>query len=138
MSRRHRAPGRAGIAMLTAGAALALAACGGMMPDHELQKFTSRFGDVEFGMSKTRVQYTMGVPKQRLYSGNQEAWLWCETSNSPRQPDAFMTVYFHKAQVAGIHTYGNRAEGQCETFFRPVEWLADPEKAMAAKVRRRE
>ena len=42
------------------------------------------------------------------------------------------------AQVAGIHTYGNRAEGTCDNFLRRVEWLPDPEKSMAAKIRRRD
>src|SRR4051812_16913678 len=118
-----------------------LAGCGtvasGLMSDRELYLFESHSADVDFGMNKTRVQQIMGVPKNRLYEGNQEAWLWCQTSTSPQRADAFLTVYFHQARVAGIHTYGNRAEGTCETFFRRVEWLADPEKSMAARQRRR-
>ena len=99
--------------------------------------FESNASDVEFGMTKARVQYIMGASKHRLYSGSQEAWQWCQTSNSPNRADAFLTVYFHNARVAGIHIYGNRAEGICENFFRRVEWLADPEKGMAAKTKRR-
>ena len=116
--------------------------CGGMasglMPDRDLYLFESNAADVEFGMFKTRVQQIMGAPKNRLYEGNQEAWLWCQTSSSAKRADAYLTVHFHKAQVAAVHTYGNRAEGNCETFFRRVEWLADPEKSMAARQRRRE
>ena len=118
----------------------ALTACGGMgsiLPDNELSKFESNASDVEFGMTKTRVQYIMGVPMKRLYYGSQEAWQWCQTSNSANRADAFLTVYFHNARIAGIHTYGNRAEGHCDNFFRGVEWLADPEKEMAAKAKRR-
>ena len=110
----------------------------GLAGDRDLYLFHSHVDDVEFGMSKTRVQQIMGVPRNRLYEGSQEAWLWCQTSNSPKNPDAFLTVYFHRAQVAGIHTYGNRAEGTCENFLRRVEWLPDPEKSMAAKTRRRD
>ena len=121
--------------------ALALAGCGGIstiMPNVELSSFISKASDVEFGMTKTQVQWVMGVPRNRVYEGNQEAWLWCQTSTDPSRADAYLTVYFHNARVAGIHTYGNRAEGTCENFFRRVEWLADPEKSMAAKQRRRE
>ena len=111
---------------------------GGIMADGDLYRFESKMQDVEFGMSKTRVQYIMGPPKQRLYEGNQEAWLWCQTANGPNLADAYITVYFFNAQAAGIHTYGNRAEGACENFFRRVEWLTDPLKSMAAKQRRRD
>jgi outer membrane protein assembly factor BamE (lipoprotein component of BamABCDE complex) len=118
-----------------------LAGCGtmasGLMSDRDLYLFESHAADVDFGMSKARVQQIMGVPRNRLYEGNQEAWLWCQTSTSPKVADAYLTVYFHQARVAGIHTYGNRAEGTCENFLRRVEWLPDPEKSMAAKVRRR-
>ena len=133
----------AAVRMLFAGAA-ALALCGcstaltGFMPDQELYKFESKMSDVEFGMSKTRVQQIMGAPRNRLYQGSQEAWLWCQTSTSADRADAYLTAYFHNARVVGIHTYGNRAEGECDNFFRRVEWIADPEKALAAKVRRRE
>jgi hypothetical protein len=129
-------------AMLAAASAVSLTGCAtvasGLLPDRELYLFTSRAEDVEFGMSKTRVQQIMGVPRNRLYEGNQEAWLWCQTSNGPKQPDAYLTVHFYKGQVAGLHTYGNRAEGTCENFFRRVEWLADPDKSLAARQRRRE
>jgi len=114
-----------------------LAGCG-MMPDRTMSDFASHSADVGFGMTKVQVQRIMGVPKSRLYSGSQEAWLWCETSNNASQSDLFLTAYFYNGLVAGIHTYFNRAEGTCDNFFRPVQWLADPEKAMAAKVRRRE
>lgn len=131
----------AGLRAGLAAAVLLLAGCGGMkdlMPDMELRSFLSKASDVDFGMTKAQVQYTMGKPTERLYQGSQEAWLWCQTSKSQDNADAFVTVYFHNARVAGIHTYGNRAEGQCEGFFRRVEWLADPEAEMAAKKRRRE
>ncbi len=109
-----------------------------MLPDRDLSSFVSKTSNVEFGMTKSQVQYYVGVPRNRLYAGNQEAWQWCQTSGSRDRADAFLTVYFHNTRVAGIHTYANRAEGECDNFFRRVEWLADPEKAMAAKVRRRE
>ena len=133
---------RAAATLLVAACVAGLAGCGGLasglMADGELYRFESKMQDVEFGMSKTRVQQVMGAPRQRLYEGGQEAWLWCQTSNSPNLADAFLTAYFFNAQVVGIHTYGNRAEGTCENFFRRVEWLADPQKAMAAKQRRRD
>jgi outer membrane protein assembly factor BamE (lipoprotein component of BamABCDE complex) len=134
---------RRAFAVLTlALAALVLPGCtamtSGLAGDRDLYIFHAKVDDVEFGMSKARVQYIMGVPRNRVYEGNQEAWLWCQTSNSPKLADAFLTVYFYRAQVAGIHTYGNRAEGTCENFLRRVEWLADPEKSMAAKQRRRD
>jgi hypothetical protein len=110
----------------------------GLAADRELYIFDSNMQDVDFGMSKSRVQLIMGPPRERVYERDQEAWLWCQTSNSPKFADKFLTVYFYKARVAGIHTYGNRAQGTCETFFRPLEWLADPEKSMAAKQRRRD
>jgi len=123
-------------------AAIGVAVCttmtSGLAGDRELYMFHSKADDVEFGMSKSRVQYIMGQPLNRVYEGNQEAWLLCQTSSSPKFPDAFLTVYFYRAQVAGIHTYGNRAEGTCDNFLRRVEWLPDPEKSMAAKVRRRD
>lgn len=123
-------------------AALGVAGCAtvtsGIAGDRDLYLFHSKVDDVEFGMSKSRVQYVMGAPLNRVYEGNQEAWLWCQTSSSPKFPDAFLTVYFYRAQVAGIHTYANRAEGSCDHFLRRVEWLADPEKSMAAKTRRRD
>ena len=133
---------RAFAVLMAAFALLGLAGCStvtsGLAGDRELYLFHSKVDDVEFGMSKSRVQYIMGVPKSRLYEGNQEAWLWCQTSSSPKFADAFLTLYFYRAQVAGIHTYGNRAEGTCDNFLRRVEWLADPEKSMAAKQRRKD
>ena len=133
---------RAAARLFLAALVLALAGCSaalsGLSPDQDLYKFNAKIDDVEFGMNKARVQYLMGTPKNRLYEGNQEAWQWCQTSISPDRADAFLTVYFHAARVVGIHTYGNRAEGNCENFFRRVEWLADPEKSLAAKVRRRD
>ena len=133
---------RSALALMLAFAALALPGCtamtSGLASDRDLYIFHGKADDVEFGMPKARVQYIMGVPQSRLYEGNQEAWLWCQTSNSPKLADAFLTVYFYRAQVAGIHTYGNRAEGTCENFLRRVEWLPDPEKSMAAKIRRRD
>ena len=129
-------------ATLLAAASLSLAGCAavtsGLAADRDLYLFESKMQDVEFGMSKARVQHIMGPPRERLYQGSQEAWLWCQTSSTPKFADAYITVYFHNAQAAGIHTYGNRAEGPCESFFRPVEWLADPQKSMAARQRRRE
>ena len=133
---------RAFAALMLAFAGLGLAGCAsmtsGLAGDRELYIFHSKADDVEFGMSKARVQHIMGAPLNRVYESNQEAWLWCQTSNSPKFADAFLTVYFYRAQVAGIHTYGNRAEGTCDNFLRRVEWLPDPEKSMAAKIRRRE
>jgi hypothetical protein len=127
---------------LLAALALAISGCStalsGLTPDQDLYKFLVKVDDVEFGMNKARVQFIMGPPRNRLYEGNQEAWLWCQTSISQDRADAYLTVYFHGTRVAGIHTYGNRAEGSCENFFRRVEWLADPEKSLAAKVRRRD
>src|SRR6478672_8769672 len=94
-------------ALMLALAALGVAGCSamtsGLAGDRELYIFHSKADDVEFGMSKARVQYIMGPPLNRLYEGNQEAWLWCQTSNSPKLADAFLTVYFYRAQVAGIH-----------------------------------
>ena len=128
-------------ATLRAGLIAALLVLGpagcGMMPDRGLSTFASKSADVDFGMTKVQVQHIMGVPRNRLYSGSQEAWQWCETSNSPNQADLFLTAYFYNGRVAGVHTYFNRAEGTCDNFFRRVEWLTDPEKAMAAKERRR-
>lgn len=122
-------------------AAASLSGCAtvtsGLAADRDLYMFESKLDDVQFGMTKTRVQQIMGPPRERLYQGSQEAWLWCQTSNSPKFADAFLVLHFFNAQVIGIHTYGNRAEGTCENFFRPVEWIADPQKALAAKQRRR-
>ncbi len=106
-----------------------------LAPDFDLRSFISRSSDVDFGMTKSQVQYYVGAPRRRIYEGNQEAWQWCQTSARRESADAFLTVYFYKARVAGIHTYGNRAEGDCEDFIRRVEWLVDPEKAMVAKKR---
>jgi outer membrane protein assembly factor BamE (lipoprotein component of BamABCDE complex) len=133
---------RALVLAALAAAALGLPGCAsmtsGLSGDRDLYVFHSNADDVEFGMPKARVQHIMGVPRNRVYEGNQEAWLWCQTSNGPKLPDAYLTVYFYRSQVAAIHTYGNRAEGTCENFFRRVEWLPDPEKSMAAKIRRRD
>ncbi len=135
-------PIRLRVAALFAVAALGLSGCttvaSGLAADRDLYLFDAKMQDVEFGMSKARVQQLMGPPRERLYQGSQEAWLWCQTSSSPKFADAYITVHFFNAQVAGIHTYGNRAEGTCENFFRRVEWLADPQKSMASKQRRRE
>ena len=126
------------VRFILAAAVCGLCACGTMMPDRDLSKFSSNSADVDFGMSKAQVQQIMGAPGNRLYSGSQEAWQWCQTSNSAAQADLFLTAYFFNGRVAGVHTYVSRAEGICDNFFRRVEWLDDPEKAMAAKVRRRE
>jgi len=135
-------PIRLRVAALFAVAALGLSGCttvaSGLAADRDLYLFDAKMQDVEFGMSKARVQQLMGPPRERLYQGSQEAWLWCQTSSSPKFADGYITVHFFNAQVAGIHTYGNRAEGTCENFFRRVEWLADPQKSMASKQRRRE
>ena len=69
-----------------AAAAVSLAGCttvtSGLAADRDLYMFESKMDDVEFGMSKTRVQQIMGPPRERLYQGSQEAWLWRQTSNS--------------------------------------------------------
>ncbi|MEO8203623.1 MAG: hypothetical protein ABI630_07145 [Betaproteobacteria bacterium] len=140
---RDGGPGLRGLAAVVAlGLVLALPGCAsvtsGLVADRDLYLFESKMHDVDFGMNKARVQQVMGPPRNRVYEGSQEAWLWCQTSNSPKFADLYLTVYFHNGQVAGIHTYGNRAEGTCENFFRRVEWLPDPEKAKAARQRRRE
>lgn len=109
------------------------------MGSQSLSSFASKVADVDFGMSKVRVQQIMGVPWNRLYGpAGQEAWLWCETSPSPAHADLFLAAYFHNGRVVGVHTYGNRAEGTCDNFFKRPEWIADPDKALAARVRRRE
>lgn len=135
-------PARAIAVLLIAALATGLAGCAtvtsGLAADRDLYLFESSVEDVQFGMSKTRVQQVMGVPRNRLYQGSQEAWQWCQTSSGPKFADAFLVVYFFNGQVSGIHTYGNRAEGTCENFFRRVEWLADPAAAVAARVRRRD
>lgn len=73
-------------------------------------------------MSKEQVVKIMGEPGNKQFNGTYEAWQYCATNYSLMGGDHYVTVWFNYERVYALTTHKNYAEGQCEAFFKEVEW----------------
>ena len=85
--------------------------------------FDQRANQVQPGMKVAEVAAIMGTPKNRQFSGRQEALQWCETSYMSGSADSYFVGYFYDGALIATSTYRNRARGTCESFFQPIQWI---------------
>ena len=88
-----------------------------------VHQFDQRATKLEPNMSIADAIAVMGQPKNRQFSGQQEALQWCETSYSSGSADSYLLAFFYDGRLLTTNTYNNWARGTCESFFRRVEWL---------------
>jgi len=89
---------------------------------------------VSAGQTKQEVLDTLGTPKDRQFSGKNEAWQYCRTSFD-LSPDDFVTVWFYDGQVTGVNTYKNTDIGMCDSFLREVKWEDAPDSTITIRHR---
>lgn len=105
-------------------------------PDRNVSDFDQRATQINFEMTKNQAQEIMGLPKNRQFSGSQEALQWCETSHTRGTADSYLVVNVYNGQVIGLNTYRGSYQGYCESFFSPIEWIKEPEKVIELRTRR--
>ena len=99
-----------------------------------VQDFDKRANQVQPGMSFAEASGVMGPPKNRQFSGRQEALQWCETSFVSGSADSYLVGYFYDGKLVTTNTYRNSAYGTCESFFKPVQWLT-PDRIIEIRAR---
>jgi hypothetical protein len=87
------------------------------------------------GQSKDEVLKIMGNPGNRQFKGNNEAWQWCETDQVGFSGDDYVVVWFYDGKVTGVTTYKNTQIGNCEMFFRTINWEDAPDKIIEHRIR---
>lgn len=99
-------------------AALLLAGCGTL----ERRAIAINPGD-----AKEQVLKAMGAPGDRQFSGNLEAWQYCQTGAGFGYHD-FRTVWFRDGHVIGVSSYKSHAPASgCSGHFRPIDWSSAPQ-----------
>jgi len=88
--------------------------------------------DLEPGMSKQELTALMGRPGDRQFSGNVEAWQYCETGMST---DDFLIVWLANGKVVETQTYDNSFLGVCSSYFRTINWEEAPDKIIEFRER---
>lgn len=104
-------------------ALLAILLVGCATPDRGVMDFDKRATALQPGMTTSQAAQLMGPPKNRQFSGDQEALQWCETSFSSGTTDSFVVAIFYDGRLVQTSTYRNSGRGYCESFFRPIEWV---------------
>jgi hypothetical protein len=99
-----------------------------------VQDFDQRANRVQPGMSIAEATAVMGAPKNRQFSGKQEALQWCETSFVSGSADSYLIGYFYDGKLLTTNTYRNRMRGTCESFFQPVQWIS-PDRIIELRAR---
>ncbi len=82
---------------------------------------------INAGQSKKTVLKILGIPGNREFNGNIEAWQWCSNGY---HTDDFLVVWFYKSKVTGVTTYKNDSSiflGSCDNFYRTVYWEDAPD-----------
>ncbi len=70
--------------------------------------------------SQKAVLSRLGEPGDRSFSGNYEAWQYCETGFSS---DVYATVWFENGVVTGVTTQdAYLVDGLCDQAFPRVDW----------------
>ena len=87
---------------------------------------------LEPGMSKKELVELMGVPGNRQFKGNKEAWQYCETGG---MADDYITVWLINGAVAGTQSYHNTGMGFCSSYFKTVNWEEAPDAVLEIRNR---
>ena len=82
---------------------------------------------VRLGMSVTDLRQVMGEPQNRQFKGKNEAWQYCSTGYSGFEDDHYVLVWLFDGVVSGMQSYLNTKFGNCESFFRTVNWEEAPD-----------
>jgi hypothetical protein len=78
------------------------------------------------GDSKERVMAILGAPGDRQFSGNVEAWQYCQTGAGFGYHD-FRTIWIRDGRVVGMNSYKDHtAASGCSGHFKPVDWSSAP------------
>ena len=98
------------------------------------QATVERAAQVEAGMSKNEVAELLGPPGNRQFSGDNEAWQYCQTSILAAA-DKFIVIWFYRDEVTGLTSYTDSRFGMCDSFFRSVNWEDAPDHTVEVRQR---
>jgi hypothetical protein len=81
---------------------------------------------IDPGMTKEQVLKLMGMPGNRQFKEDNEAWQWCQTDYWGTQGDSYIIIWFYKGYVTGMNSYKNLKHGDCTAFFQTLNWEDKP------------
>ena len=88
--------------------------------------------DLEPGMSKAELKSLLGRPGDRQFSGNIEAWQYCDTGFAK---DEYLIVWLANDKVVETQRYENAYSiGMCSSFTT-IDWEDAPDKIVELRVR---
>tara|TARA_Y100000031_G_scaffold142814_1_gene172690 strand:+ start:534 stop:881 length:348 start_codon:yes stop_codon:yes gene_type:complete len=88
--------------------------------------------DLEPGMSKTELTSLLGRPGDRQFSGNVEAWQYCDTGFAK---DEYLIVWLANGIVVETQRYENAySMGMCSSFTT-INWEDAPDKIIEFRER---
>lgn len=90
---------------------------------------------VERGHSKEQVTGILGVPGDRQFNGDDEAWQYCRTGMNT---DQFVVVWFYQGRVTGVTTYRlglGSYVGSCTQGYKTVRWEDAPDRTIEIRAR---
>ena len=90
---------------------------------------------VTAGMTAAQVQQLMGPPKNRQFSGTDEAWQYCETDYTGFAGDQYVLLWLSNGRVTGLERYTNTLTGTCDTFFRQIKFDDAPDTVVELRLR---
>ena len=88
--------------------------------------------DLEPGMSKTQLTSLLGRPGDRQFSGNVEAWQYCDTGFAK---DEYLIVWLANGKVVETQRYENSYSiGMCSSYTT-INWEDAPDKIIEFRER---
>lgn len=82
---------------------------------------------VNFGDTKEQITSIMGVPDDRQFKGDNEAWQYCQTGAGFGYHD-YRIIWLYKGQVSGINSYkSSRPASSCVTDIKQINWEDAPD-----------
>lgn len=90
---------------------------------------------IQNGMTASEVTSIMGAPKNRQFSGDNEAWQYCATDMTGFAGDQYVLIWLYKNRVSGLETYTNTLMGSCETYFRQISFEDAPDSTVEVRYR---
>ncbi|GIU52446.1 hypothetical protein TUM4438_45200 [Shewanella sairae] len=82
---------------------------------------------VNSGDSKELVTSVMGVPDDRQFKGDNEAWQYCQTGAGFGYHD-YRVIWFYKGLVSGINSYkSSRTASSCVADIKQINWEDAPD-----------
>lgn len=85
---------------------------------------------VNFGDTKEQVTAVMGIPDDRQFKGDNEAWQYCQTGAGFGYHD-YRVIWFYKEQVSGINSYkSSRPASSCVTDIKQINWEDAPDMSL--------